>query len=918
MIEKPLHTKKELKRLFMDLKNKGITDEMMGILIEVLWRDNTSSRSAGFFWPGGPDLSLNWDDVSRTLTLTPAPALDPESEYVPHFRFFSFVSKPVLHRRYNPDFIILPNEEGLYAIYYDVNPDTRLQALTYTINPDEFETATIIMDKVLVAWIYYDAVAGKALYFGDSRYGSEWPPQIHFWAHKTLNSLRQEGLAITDATYEGTGLFESDTDFNITAGKLWHEDIFAETPEVPLGQEIPVWYFDQNGLPRYTSQAGKKIFNAGSGLLAYNPPTAGIAEASDLNYVVYHYFATNCVFQPHIAVMGKNKYTLRSLASAAISTEVILLKDSLPHSNLLHIGSIIFQTSHDYANSSKARAIFGTDEVGVTSIFTEEDPDFPIDYLKYIIGNKTINVTDIFKPNGILAGGYVSWSGGLSFIVTPVAGRIMRELYKILTYKNITLTAADPTYPRIDLIVMDDTPSITFLTGIPAVNPQKPTVNPAKQIELTHVLIPAAASEPAGVSGDIIYDENIGEWIQTVNGVIVNFDYAIDPFSGLKCANVGSIGTDDTILFTASAPLNISDYETFIASLKLKEATTKQHILYVEFMLLGAVVSSPVTLMGASVSLDWQVLALKFANITFNAAQFDAVRLRWSKSGAATDHPGFFLDRVKLEKGITQPVTGADGKDGATWYSGTYQEPLGIGKTGDWFFDTGTVLGDIYQCTGGPHVWTWRMNIAPRIGANGNWIVNNQDTGIKAEGTDGDTPEIGLDGYWYIGGVNTGVLAEGQDGAPGADGDSAYQIAVNNGFVGTEAEWLASLVGADGTSPHIDATTGNWFIGTTDTGVKAAGTDGREVAMRENAGWVEWQYVGDAAWTQLYQPQSLTKATGADIATGTDDAKYVTPKAIKDSNVLQSAEVKLVVALTQAEYDAIGTKVNNTLYLING
>lgn len=32
----------------------------------------------------------------------------------------------------------------------------------------------------------------------------------------------------------------------------------------------------------------------------------------------------------------------------------------------------------------------------------------------------------------------------------------------------------------------------------------------------------------------------------------------------------------------------------------------------------------------------------------------------------------------------------------------------------------------------------------------------------------------------------------------GGNGDSAYQVAVNNGFVGTEAEWLASLEGAEG------------------------------------------------------------------------------------------------------------------------
>jgi len=35
-------------------------------------------------------------------------------------------------------------------------------------------------------------------------------------------------------------------------------------------------------------------------------------------------------------------------------------------------------------------------------------------------------------------------------------------------------------------------------------------------------------------------------------------------------------------------------------------------------------------------------------------------------------------------------------------------------------------------------------------------------------------------------------------GSPGADGKSAYQIAVANGFSGTESDWLASLKGADG------------------------------------------------------------------------------------------------------------------------
>jgi hypothetical protein len=56
------------------------------------------------------------------------------------------------------------------------------------------------------------------------------------------------------------------------------------------------------------------------------------------------------------------------------------------------------------------------------------------------------------------------------------------------------------------------------------------------------------------------------------------------------------------------------------------------------------------------------------------------------------------------------------------------------------------------------------------------------------------------------------------------NGKSAYEIAVDNGFSGSEQEWLASLVGANGTdgiTPHIGEN-GNWFIGEEDTTVAAS------------------------------------------------------------------------------------------------
>lgn len=53
---------------------------------------------------------------------------------------------------------------------------------------------------------------------------------------------------------------------------------------------------------------------------------------------------------------------------------------------------------------------------------------------------------------------------------------------------------------------------------------------------------------------------------------------------------------------------------------------------------------------------------------------------------------------------------------------------------------------------------------------------------------------------------------KGDDGAAGdaQEGDSAYQVAVNNGFIGTEAAWLTSLIGADGAdgTVGVDGTDG--------------------------------------------------------------------------------------------------------------
>ena len=60
------------------------------------------------------------------------------------------------------------------------------------------------------------------------------------------------------------------------------------------------------------------------------------------------------------------------------------------------------------------------------------------------------------------------------------------------------------------------------------------------------------------------------------------------------------------------------------------------------------------------------------------------------------------------------------------------------------------------------------------------------------------TTSVGLILYGMQGGLTVKVvptLFEGTDGADGINGKSAYQVAIDNGFVGTQAEWIDSLIG---------------------------------------------------------------------------------------------------------------------------
>lgn len=86
------------------------------------------------------------------------------------------------------------------------------------------------------------------------------------------------------------------------------------------------------------------------------------------------------------------------------------------------------------------------------------------------------------------------------------------------------------------------------------------------------------------------------------------------------------------------------------------------------------------------------------------------------------------------------------------------------------------------------------QNKIPKLAPTGAFLFNNADG----------------DNMWTLIKPKVGTI-KGEKGDNGADGKSAYEVAVANGYTGTQAQWLASLKGADG-APGKDGQTWQPYI----------------------------------------------------------------------------------------------------------
>jgi uncharacterized protein (TIGR02145 family) len=346
-------TKSELKKLYTNLRSKGITDDMMSDLIEACYNENPNSRTSGFETPGGTDAVMSFDPALHIFTIAP---FDPVIEnWQPRYGIYTWAGKPVFHRLFETIELELPDTEGLYLLYFDINADTRLPELLYVHQPTEAQAKEIYLTRVIVTWLYWDYDNQELIHFGDDRHGSEWQPQMQRYLHLAFGARRKSGLQFADYTINGDGSSNTHAQFSITAGTMLHDDIELAIPGI--SNTLPVLYCF-GGLPRFLLNTGYAI--AEGGRVYFNNAMNNIAQADSGNFVLYHIFATNEIAvtqRKTISVMGTAQYTDLADAYKGVEPELDGIYTYMPMQGRCYLGTVVVQTSDDYTNAVHARIV---------------------------------------------------------------------------------------------------------------------------------------------------------------------------------------------------------------------------------------------------------------------------------------------------------------------------------------------------------------------------------------------------------------------------------------------------------------------------------------------------------------------------------------------------------------------------------
>ncbi len=252
----------------------------------------------------------------------------------------------------------------------------------------------------------------------------------------------------------------------------------------------------------------------------------------------------------------------------------------------------------------------------------------------------------------IITGGGVAWTGtGLVYTVSAATYVINGTQYSS-PQTNLTLSAADPTFARIDIFALTTSNTAVVIQGTAASPALAPDVDPVTKLFDTFTSIPAGATTPT-VTTENIYLENTEYTSSTNSAGTINLASTNNPFAGTK--DIEGTATANGNFFTLVKPsgnLNLSSYTSLVIQLRSKAAWANQKSLSVFWQ-------SGSTTVGSAVAIKNGVLGFDSTNTTgyqqivipasaFNTAATTVDRLRIAVAGGGSSI-GWYIDNIVLQ-----------------------------------------------------------------------------------------------------------------------------------------------------------------------------------------------------------------------------------------------------------------------------
>jgi len=267
-----------------------------------------------------------------------------------------------------------------------------------------------------------------------------------------------------------------------------------------------------------------------------------------------------------------------------------------------------------------------------------------------------------FIQNGLRSGGLIIWEQNLDYTVTT-ANYAINNIPYTSPETEITLSAADPTNDRIDLVVVNSSGVVDVIEGTPSSDPQQPSYDPTTEVPLSFILVTAASTEPTYCRDSIYFLDDGDTWTSASGTARIVANSTNNPYSPTEDVEGTLARNNDQIRFTKSTSVTLSTYSVLALKIRSKAAWAATSRIQVQFF-------SNLTQLGIPVVIGNGIFGFNSSN----AATYQTIVIPLSNFGSVTSPNnilftvlatgsntiGFYIDNIELLgcEGTPIPQTG--------------------------------------------------------------------------------------------------------------------------------------------------------------------------------------------------------------------------------------------------------------------